>query len=150
MDTWFAGDEAKGLAFLRPYHADRFPQLPPNGHFNTRRQALRLSTAQIRRCLRHSLGLVDPADPDRLIDSAPVPVCSYARAVRCQSLAGPEYGGHLSTQKAKCFGFRLQATVTQPQVVDDWLLVPAAHKDGKMMYPWLCDTHDWVLFGDGA
>lgn len=150
IDTWFGGDEAKGLAFLRQYHADLFPALPANGHFNARRQALRLIIEQIRRCLLNSFGLVNPADPQRLIDSAPLPVCSYGRAARCNSVAGPEYVGHMATKKAKFFGFRLQVTVTTQQVVEDWMLAPAAHKDGKMTHALLSEAHDLILFGDNA
>lgn len=48
IDTFFHGHEALGLAFLRRYHADLFPNLLPNGAFNERRRALRLIMEQIR------------------------------------------------------------------------------------------------------
>lgn len=150
IDTWFGGDEAKGLAFLRQYHPDLFPHLPSNGRFNERRQALRLITEQIRRCLLLSFGLIDPEDRERLIDSVPVPVCQYGRAARCNTVAGPEYVGYISSKKARFFGFRLQATVTYDQVVDDWMLAPAARRDGKMMNALLSDSHDLHIFGDNA
>ena len=150
IDTWFNGDEAKGLSFLRQYHADMFPNLPSNGHFNERRHALRLITEQIRRCLINSFGLIAPDDPDRLIDSAPVPVCQYGRAARCNTIAGPEYVGYIATKKAKFFGFRLQATVTLDQVIDDWMLAPGARRDGKMMAALLLDRYNLRIFGDNA
>lgn len=150
IDTWFAGDEAKGLCFLRQYHADLFPQLPSNGHFNDRRRALRLIVEQVRRCLINSFGLIAQEDRERFIDSAPVPVCGYGRAARCQTLAGPEYVGYVATKKARFFGLRLQATVSWNQVVDDWMLAPAGRKDGKMMQPLLSDAQDLIIFGDNA
>ncbi len=42
IDTWFAGHEALGLSFLRPYHPTLFPHLPPDGWFNQRRTMLGL------------------------------------------------------------------------------------------------------------
>lgn len=150
IDTWFGGDEAKGLAFLRQYHADLFPHLPPNGHFNTRRQALRLVLEQIRRYLLYSFGLASKWDFHRVIDSAPVPVCQYGRAARCQTIAGPDYVGVISVKKARFFGFRLQVTVSLNQVVDDWMLAPGGRKDGKMMAALLENTHDLIVFGDNA
>ena len=150
IDTWFGGDEAKGLAFLRQYHADLFPQLPSNGHFCERRQALRLIVEQIRRCFVNTYGLIDPQDPHRFIDSAPLPVCGYGRAARCQTLAGPEYVGINATKKARFFGFRLQATVTWNQMVDEWMLAPAAYHDHRMMAALLSDAGDLAIFGDNA
>jgi hypothetical protein len=150
IDTWFGGDEAKGLAFVRQYHPDLFPHLPPNGHFNTRRQALRLLVEQVRRYLLAHFGLTGGENIQRVIDSAPVPVCQYGRAARCQTVAGPEYVGVISVKKARFFGFRLQATVTLEQVIDDWMLAPGARKDGKMMGALLEDARDLVLFGDNA
>lgn len=150
IDTWFGGDEAKGLAFVRQYHGDLFPNLPPNGHFNTRRQALCLTLEQVRRYLLYSFGLTSGEDFHRVIDSAPVPVCQYGRAARCQTIAGPEYVGTISVKKARFFGFRLQATVTLNQVIDDWMLAPGGRKDGKMMAALLEDARDLVIFGDNA
>ena len=34
IDTYFGGDEAKGPAFVRQYHAAAFPHLPANSQFN--------------------------------------------------------------------------------------------------------------------
>lgn len=152
VDTWFDGDEATGLAFVRQYHLNLFPALPANGHFNTRRRAIRLIVEQIRRCLVNSFGLIDVDDNVRLIDSAPVLACQYGRASRCQSVAGPDAlrVGVNAVKKARCFGFRLQTTITARQVVDDWLLAPAGRNDGKMMLPLLTDRADLHVFGDNA
>lgn len=150
IDTWFGGDEAKGLSFLRQYHRDLFPALPSNGRFNERRRALRLIMEQIRRQLLRTFALLDDDDPYRFVDSAPVPVCSYGRAARNETVAGPQYVGYLASSKAKFFGFRLQASVTVEQVVDHWMLAPAGRKDGKMLSALLADAHDLVVFGDNA
>ena len=51
IDTFFGGNEELGLAFVRQYHRDCFPTLPPNGQFNDRRRTLRLIIEQVRRVI---------------------------------------------------------------------------------------------------
>lgn len=150
IDTWFDGDEATGLAFVRQYHLGLFPRLPSAGQFNARRRALRLIMEQVRRRLLGHFGLIDPDDQVRVVDSAPIVACQYGRAARCRSLSGPEYVGWLSSKKARCFGFRLQATMTTDQVIDDWLLAPAGRKDGKMTLPLLEDRYALEVIADNA
>jgi len=150
IDTWFDGHEAKGLAFVRQYHRPLFPHLPTNGQFNTRRRSLGLVAEQIRRCLLNSAELIAPDEHLRLIDSLPVRVCQYGRAARCRTISGPEYVGLNSVNKTRFFGFRLQATISPNQVVDDWMLAPAARKDGKTTSALLEDRVDLRVFGDNA
>ena len=84
------------------------------------------------------------------MDSAPLPVCTYGRAARCRTVSGPEYVGLIAIKKARFFGFRLQATVSAQQVVDEWLLAPAARKDGKVVAALLSNRQDLRVFGDNA
>jgi hypothetical protein len=150
IDTWFGGDEAKGLAFVRQYHHGLFPRLPSNGQFNTRRRALGQIAEQVRRCLLNSFGMIPPDERLRLIDSAPVRACQYGRAARCRTVSGPEYVGLNSVNKARFLGFRLQATISPAQVVDDWMLAPAARKDGKTTSALLSEGANLHVFGDNA
>jgi Transposase DDE domain len=150
IDTFFHGHEALGLAFVRQYHPDLFPHLLPDGQFNHRRRQLGLVIEQIRHYLTYAWGLIDPDDAYRLIDSAPIPVCTYARASRNQTVAGPEYFSVMACRKAKLFGLRLHLTATGDQVVDQWLLAPAAPRDSKVMAAVFEGAQDLVAFGDGA
>jgi len=150
IDTFFHGHEALGLSFLRQYHPDLFPALLPEGQFNARRRELRMITEQIRQYLTRSWGLVDPKDNCRLVDSAPIPVCTYGRASRNRTVNGSEYFSVMKSRGAKLFGMRLYLTVTSTQVIDQWMLAPSAPHDGKMMAAFLEDAHDMILFGDGA
>jgi Transposase DDE domain len=149
-DTWFHGHEALALAFLRRYHPRLFPHLPPEGWFNARRTILGRLIDQVRRMLTHHWGLIAADDPDRLIDSAPIPVCTYARASQNQTVSGSEYFSVMATRKAKLFGLRLHMTTTKDQVIDDWLLAPAAHHDSQVMPALFEDSSDCVGLGDGA
>ncbi len=150
IDFWFGGNEELGLAFLRQYHLDLFPHLPSPSRFNERRRRLGLVMEYIRRYLLAAFHLLPADDPWRLVDSLPAPVCQYSHAPRCQTVTGPEYVGHVASKKSKFFGFRLQMTTTLDQVVDVWLLTPAARKDAKMLSALLESSQDLVLLADNA
>ena len=150
IDTFFDGHEEKGLSFIRQFQHFLFPKLLPNGQFNYRRRLLGPIIEQIRRWLTFSWGLIQPDDELRLVDSAPVPVCTYKRARQNSNFAGSEYFGKMYTRAARLFGFRLHLSVTADQVVGSWLLAPAAHHDSQLMWPLFDDQHHLMLLADGA
>lgn len=150
IDTVFHGHEALGLSFLRQYHRDLFPHLLPNGQFNARRRALRAIMEQIRQEITRSFGLIKADDPFRLVDSAPIPVCTYGRAGHNRTLSGSEYFGVMPNRKAKLYGLRLYLLTTTEQVVDRWLLAPASRRDCKIMPALLDDRRDLTIFADNA
>lgn len=144
IDVYFAGHEDLGLAFLRQYHLALFPQLLTPSRFNRRRRQLGWVMESIRLILTQELIVTE--DNVRLLDSAPIPVCNYGRGARCETVAGPEYASVMSSRKAKLFGFRLHASSTLDQVIDQWMMAPAAHKDGKMTPAFFEDNANlWVL-----
>jgi hypothetical protein len=150
IDTVFHGHEALGLSFLRQYHRDLFPHLLPNGQFNARRRALGAIAEQIRQEITHVFGLIDATDPIRLIDSAPIPVCTVGRAGHNRTLVGSEYFGVMPNRKAKLFGWRLYLLTTAGQVIDRWLLAPASRRDCKIMPAILEGCSDLTIFADNA
>jgi hypothetical protein len=150
IDTFFHGHEALGLAFLRQYHPELFPHLPSEGHFNERRTPLGPLIDQLRRQITHSWGLIADDDAVRIVDSAPVPICTYMRAKDNRTINGSEYFGVATSHGAKVFGFRLAVTTTTAQVLDDWMLVPASYHDSTSLTPLFEQAHDLVVLGDGA
>lgn len=147
-DAYFHGKEELMLTFVRQYHRDLFPHVLSLGRFNRRRRAALGLLEGIRCALRERL--IAPGDALRLIDSAPIPVCTYARGRRCRTVSGPEYCSVMPSRRAKLFGFRVQLTVTDQQVVDQWLLAPAAPRDSKVAAALLAET-DWrLVYGDNA
>lgn len=150
-DTLFAGREDKALKFVREYHLDLFPRLPFPGTFNARRRALNLITEQVRRVLLAQWGLLETEElgslgseassmhtTERINDSAPIPVCTYARAKQSRTIEqtwAPRelFFGVSSSRKAKVFGFRLHLDTTIDQVVDSWLLAPASMHDSQSL-----------------
>jgi hypothetical protein len=147
-DTFFHGNEELCLSFIRQYHCDLFPHLLDDTRFNRRRRALVGLTEAIRRV--YTTWLIAPDDPVRIVDSAPIPVCTYMRSRSCATVAGADYCGVMVSRRAKLFGFRLHLTTTTNQGVDQWMLAPASHHDGTLPPVLFEDTHQVVVVGDNA
>lgn len=147
-DTFFHGHEELCLSFIRQYHRDLFPHLVDDTRFNRRRRALVGVTEALRRM--YTTWLIEPDDPVRIVDSAPIPVCTYMRSRSCSTVAGAEYCGVMVSRRAKLFGFRLHLTTTTNQVVDQWMLAPASHHDGTLTPALLEDAPPLWVVGDNA
>ena len=101
----------------------------------------------IRRHLRDQP--IDLQDPLRLVDSAPVEVVTYTRGSRCRSVVGNEYFGVVTSKKSKVFGFRLHATTTVDQMIDEWVLAPASIPDLQVLDDGLAvGCRNRILVGD--
>lgn len=103
---------------------------------------------QIRQYLRACLILAE--NRDRLIDSAPIPACTYNRSHECQTAIGAEHCGVMPSRKAKLFGFRVHLLATLSQVVDEWMLAPAAIHDSKVAPVFLEGASNLRILGDNA
>ena len=147
-DTFFHGDEELCLCFVRSFWLELFPHLLERSRFNRRRRQLAMITEQIRQYLQ--VELIPPGDSDRLIDSAPIPACTYGRASQCQTAVGEEHFSVMPSRKAKLFGFRVQVLATFDQVVDQWMLAPAAPRDSKVAATFLEDVAHLRIWGDNA
>ena len=86
IETFFQGHEEVGYAFISQYLRDMFPRLLDLDRFNHRRRALIAVIEAIRRELRNQL--IDPTDPVRLVDSAPITLMTYTRGARCHRERG--------------------------------------------------------------
>ena len=148
IETFFQGHEEVGYAFVRQYMSDLFPRLVDVDRFNQRSRELIAVIEAIRRDLRDQK--LDRSDPVRLVDSAPITLMTYARGARCVSVVGSKYFGVVTSKKSKVFGLRLHTTVTTEQLIDEWLLAPAAFTDGQVVEALVQDQTDLVLVGDKA
>jgi hypothetical protein len=147
-DTYFHGHEELTMSFIRQHYLHLFPRLLEDSRFNRRRRELALVIEAIRRLLRDQE--MDPEDRLRIGDSAPVFVCTYMRGWQCTTVFGPEYCGIVKSKRAKLFGFRLHLTAMVKQMVDEWLLAPAAYHDVKILPFVLEDCEDLQVILDKA
>ena len=104
--------------------------------------------AQVRRLLRDQK--LDSTNPFRIADSAPITLMTYTRGKRSQSAIGSDYFGVITSKKAKCFGLHLHTTVTDEQLIDEWIFAPASVHDKTALDALLLESHDLVVFGDKA
>lgn len=148
IESFFHGNEELGLAFLRQYHQDLFPDMVENSRFNRRRRQLTGVMEVIRRQL--TTWLIDKDDSVRLLDSAPLPTCTYTRGGSCDTVKGPEYVGYVASKRANFFGLRLFLTTSLDQVVDRWMLAPASHRDGKVTPSFFDETTQLWVYADNA
>ncbi len=148
LETFFQGHEEVGYAFVTQYLRDLFPRVLDLDRFNVRRRALIGVMEVIRRDLRDQK--LTPDDPVRLVDSAPVTLMTYTRGKRSRSVVGSDYFGVVTSKKSKFFGLRLHLTTTADQLIDEWVLAPAAAHDVKVLDALVSDCHDLVLVGDKA
>lgn len=148
IEAYFNGKEELGLSFVRQYHADLFPQLLDNSQFNRRRRQLTGVMEWMRQRLSHLL--IPPQDRVRVMDSAPMPVCTYTRSRECMAVSGPDYASVMASKKAKLYGFRFYATTSIDQVIDHWMLAPAAPREGKIMSALLEGSRDLFIVADNG
>lgn len=151
----FGGAEDKTLHFIRQYHLDMFPKLLSNDRFNRRKSALAETMEALRCILRDQWRLEHPLAEDeanlRVVDSAPIALCTYTRGSRCQSVdidSRDEWFGVCSSKKMKFFGARCHITTTLDQMVDTWLLAPGSYDDRKPLVSLLEERRGLGVIGD--
>jgi len=145
-DTYFGGNEELTLSFLRQHYKAMFPKLLEDSRFNRRRRDLGLVTEEIRR--RLNALLISETDELRLVDTAPIPVCTYMRGPRCRTIQGAEYCGVIPSKRAKLFGFRLHLTTTFDMVVQDWTLAPASFREATVVESLLVERRALTVAAD--
>jgi hypothetical protein len=146
IETFFGGHEDLGIAFVKQYHLDLFPKLLDKSQFNRHRRWLTNIIEMIRRL--HTQALLAPDVRVRLIDSAPVPACTYTRQNDNETVMGPEYRSVVIGKRAKLFGHRFYAIATVDQVIDHWMIVPTALKEGKMTPAFIEDQYNLLVLAD--
>lgn len=154
-ETVFHGDEDKSLHFIRQYHLDMFPNLLDNSRFNRRRHQLTQVMEAIRQQLRDLWRAAHPLAEEethlRLVDSAPISICTYTRGSRCRSIPldwRDEWFGVCTSKKSKFFGPRCHVTTTLDQMIDSWLLAPGSYDDRKPMAALLEARQGLGIIGD--
>lgn len=145
-DTFFHGNEELGLSFVRQHYLQLFPHLLEDSRFNRRRRALALVIEELR-CALKAL-LISATDRLRLVDTAPIPVCTYMRGSNCKTIQGAEYCSVVPSKRAKLFGFRLYLSTSWEQVPDYWTLAPASLWETMVVASLLGESRGLAAIGD--
>ncbi len=126
-----------------------FPRLPERSVLHKRTKSLGRVLDRCRCWLRDRL--IDPADPRRLLDGTPVPVCDVSRVRRPDgSSAGQQwypYGAEIGRCAARAwwfYGFKLVLTATLDFVPDQAALVAAATDEREAASALLDPGHLYV------
>lgn len=151
----FSGAEDKCLQFMRQYHLDMFPHLLDPSRFNWRRHQLARAMEALRCRWRDRWRVSHPLTPEeaqlRLVDSAPVVICTHSRGSRCQSIPldwRDEWFGVCTSKHLKFFGARCHLSSTLDQMVDTWLLAPGSYEDRKPLIALLEERQGLALITD--
>ena len=142
-------DTDKGLhAYFRRHFGHLFPGLRVVHRTTFLRQAANLWT--LKAALWQHLAAATGQDAALvLVDSLPVPVCRFARAHRCRSLAGLAAFGYDPLAHQTYYGLRLHLRITWPGVITAATLAPANAADRAVAPQLLEGLTGWAL-GDGA
>jgi Transposase DDE domain len=106
------------------YYADWFPALRRVNRTTFTRQAANLW--KVKQDLWRAIAQHIPQDPYlSIVDSFPVPVCRFARATYCRSLAGVAAYGYDEVAHQTYYGLRAHVRLAWPGVLVDCTLAPA-------------------------
>jgi hypothetical protein len=138
------------------------PRLPAHGRFNERRRHLTPLLEQVREELVGLYGLVLSADRVRLLDSAPIELCTYQRGGQCESVAQAaaaindgffclrDFVGYNAKSKSRFIGLRLHLSVTLEGQIDQWSLLPAGCHDSVALQDLVADQQGMTFLTDNA
>jgi Transposase DDE domain len=136
------------LSYFRRHYGHFFPALSRVHRTTFARQAANLW--RVKEVLWQRLLGRTGCDPEwAMVDSFPLAVCRFGRALRCRRFRGLAGYGRDHAQKATIYGFRLHARVCWPGVVTRLSLAPAGAADVALLEE-LTDETAGVCLGDRA
>jgi hypothetical protein len=134
--------------YFRRHHGRLFPALTRVHRTTFTRQAA--NPWAVKHALwRHLLAGLVPAPRLHLVDSAPVPVCRFARAPWCRRLREVATYGYDAVARQTFYGLRAHLRVAWPGVITGIELAPGHGSDMAMAPELLTNAKGWAL-GDRA
>lgn len=133
---------------FRRYHAALFPALARVHRTTFARQAANL-WGVMRAFWQHERQALVPAPRLHIVDSAPVPVCRFARAPRCRRLREVAAYGYDPVARQTFYGVRAHLRLAWPGVITALELAPGNVADVAMAPELLAEVTGWAL-GDRA
>mgnify|MGYP001218780365 FL=1 len=114
--------EKSWLTFVKRNFKDLFPRMYDRTRFNRTRQNLHAIIEAIRKYMTSILGY--QAQPIRVIDSIPIPICKFDRAHFHRTFKVDAEYGYCASKKETYYGFKLHAITTLDGFITDFVLTP--------------------------
>lgn len=117
--------------YFRAHYADLFPRLTDRTLFVRQAANLWQVKAAIQRRLTVVSGQAD--DPVQIIDTLPLPVCTYTRSGRDRCFKPDADYGHCAAKDLKYYGFKLGLRVARSGMITHFPLLPARPHDIQLL-----------------
>jgi hypothetical protein len=117
--------------YFRQHYQAWFPKLRDRSVFV--RQAANLW--QVKAAIQHRLAQLSgqAADPVQIIDTMPLPICSYTRSQRDRCFKPDADYGHCAAKDLKYYGFKLGLRISRLGMITYFPLLPARSHDIHLM-----------------
>jgi Transposase DDE domain len=128
---WGLQEEEALYGYFAAHWHHFFPMLPSRTTFV--RQAANLW--QVKRLMQQRLVQISGqrADEIQLIDTMPLPVCTYTRASRDRCFAGDADYGYCAAKQLHYYGFKLGLRLSRDGMILDYSLLPARSHDSLLL-----------------
>jgi Transposase DDE domain len=117
--------------YFRTHYQSFFPQLRERTGFIRQAANLWQVKAQIQRRLTQISGQV--ADTVQVIDTLPLPVCTYTRSGRDRCFKPDADYGHCAAKKMNYYGFKLGLRISRSGMIIAYPLLPARPHDSRLL-----------------
>jgi len=117
--------------YFRAHYQDLFPHLTDRTLFVRQAANLWQVKAAIQRRLTVVSGQAD--DPVQIIDTLPLPVCTYTRSGRDRCFKPEADYGHCAAKDLKYYGFKLGLRIARSGMITHFPLLPARPHDIQLL-----------------
>ena len=119
------------FSYFRAHYQDLFPHLTDRTLFVRQAANLWQVKAAIQRRLTVVSGQAD--DPVQVIDTLPLPVCTYTRSQRDRCFKPEADYGHCAAKALKYYGFKLGLRIARSGMITHFPLLPARPHDIQLL-----------------
>lgn len=132
--------------FCKKNLTDLFPRFCHRTRFNRTRRNLHSVIDEIRKKLSSKLGYT--SDPHRIIDSIPISVCKFGRAVFHKTFRGEATYGKCPSKKETYLGFKAHMLCTLDGYITDFVLTDASKDDRSVVWDLVSPYNSLTIVGD--
>ena len=136
--TWFN--------FCKKNLRDLFPKFCDRTRFNRTRRNLQTVIEELTKQISFKLGYYQ--EPYRIVDSIPIPVCKFGRAVFHKTFKGLASYGRSPSKKETYFGFKLHVLSSFDGYITDIVLISANVDDRQAIWELVSLYNNITIIGD--